>query len=270
MEQESPARVRALELGRATLPGLELDPGLGLGPERNSDNKVIGFLKFLGLDVAFHMGGNRRRMVGLARMALFHDRYSRQVAVDHEDSAALEGNTRAGYRHPLQVKRGSEGTHASLEAARTELQTQLLREKAAAQPHCSQKQNSGGILPGGEGPCHHIEDVVAGILGHSPGSLLWKPHSMVGSARADAIEVAGGESYGQTMMPVSVSLYGSMERAGLNPCISGAVWNGKQTLMARCLRNILDPMYRLEGQNLRGYRWYLRHGLQYLLSCLRR
>lgn len=113
VEQGSPARVRAPELGRATLPGLELEPGLGLRPDRNSDNKAIGFLRFLGLDVAFHMGSNRRRMVGLARMALFHARYSRQVAVGQEDSAALEGNTRAGYRHPLQVRRGSEGTHAS-------------------------------------------------------------------------------------------------------------------------------------------------------------
>lgn len=86
---------------------------------------------------------------------------------------------------------------------------------------------------------------------------------MVGSAQADANGVVGGdESYGQRRSLASEkSLYGSMERA---------VWNGKQTLTARCLRNIWDPMYRLEGQNLPGYRWYLRHGLQYLLSCLRR
>lgn len=94
---------------------------------------------------------------------------------------------------------------------------------------------------------------------------------MVGSAQADAIGVAGDESYGRRRSLASEKvLCGSMERAGSMSCISEAVWNGTQTLTARCLRNILDPMYRLEGQNLPGYRWYLRHGLQYLLSCLRR
>lgn len=151
------------------------------------------------------------------------------------------------------------------------LQTQLLQQKAAAQPHCSRKQSFGGILPEAEAPCHHIEGAAVGSLGHSPGNLRWTPHSMVRSAQADASEAAGGESYGQTTMPAfEKSLYVSTERAGSSSCISAAVWNGKQTLTARCLRNILDPMYRLEGQNLPGYRWYLRHGLQYLLSCLRR
>lgn len=127
-----------------------------------------------------------------------------------------------------------------------------------------------GILPGAEELCRHIEDFAVGRLGHSPGSLLWKPHSMAGSALADARGVAGGESCGQTTMPAfEKSLCGSTARVGSSPYIPAAVWNGEQTLTVRGRRNILLPMYRLEGQNLPGYRWYLGHGLQYLLSCLR-
>jgi hypothetical protein len=94
---------------------------------------------------------------------------------------------------------------------------------------------------------------------------------MVDSAHlADVREIVVGESYGQMLLVFGNGLYESMGRVGLMSCTLEAVWNEKQTLMARCPRNILDPMYRLEGQNLLGYRWYLRHGLQYLLSCLRR
>lgn len=139
-----------------------------------------------------------------------------------------------------------------------------------AQPHCSRRQNFAGILPRAEAPCRHIEDVAVGSLGRSPGNLRRTPHSMMRSARAVAIGVVGGESYGQTTLPAfEKSLCGWTALTGSSSCISEAVWNGTRTLTARCLRSILDPMYRLEGQNLRGYRWYLRHGLQYLLSCLR-
>lgn len=90
-----------------------------------------------------------------------------------------------------------------------ELQTQLPRGKAAAQPHCSRKQSCVGILPGAEAPYRRIEDAAVGSLGHSPGSLRWTPHWMVGSAQADARGVAGDESYGQTTrLAFERTLYG--------------------------------------------------------------
>ena len=91
-------------LGRATPEGLRL--------ARNSDNKAIGFLKFLRLDAASRMGDSRRRMVVPVRMALFHAHHSRPVAAAQEDSAALAGSTRAGCQQ-RRARRDSEDTHAS-------------------------------------------------------------------------------------------------------------------------------------------------------------
>lgn len=105
-EQE---QVLGLESGQAT----HEEPG----PAENSDNRVIGFPRFLGrlgalLDAAASHTGGSRRMVALVRMALFHAHHSRQVAAGRGDSAVLAGNTRAGCPHQ-RVRRGSGDTHAS-------------------------------------------------------------------------------------------------------------------------------------------------------------
>lgn len=103
MVLESPAQVPGLELVQAT----RGEAGLA----ENSDNKVIGFPMFLGLDAAPRMEGTRR-MVALARMASFHAHQSRQVAAGQEDSAVLADSSRAGHRR-RRVRRGSGDTRAS-------------------------------------------------------------------------------------------------------------------------------------------------------------
>lgn len=100
-----PAQVLEPELVQATLVGLRL--------ARNSDNKAIGFLMFLGPGVASRMRGSRR-MVAPGHMALFHAHHSLQAAAGQEGSAAaLAGShNRVGYQQ-RRVRRGSEDTRAS-------------------------------------------------------------------------------------------------------------------------------------------------------------
>lgn len=100
-----PAQVLGPELGQATL--------AGLGLAQNSDNKAIGFLRFLRPDAASRMRDSRR-MVVPGHMALFHAHHSLQEAAGQEGSAAaLAGiHTRVGC-HQRRVRRDSEDTRAS-------------------------------------------------------------------------------------------------------------------------------------------------------------